>query len=146
MFPLLTYLPSYYGQDIGISLLAIGNIWLFTRIFDAITDPLIGYWSDKTNTRWGRRRIWMVASVPILVISVYNLFFPNEETVTADEMKDLKVMEEYDPTLDLASFEFPSVDLLMDHGDGEIEIDKEELEKNKDKIVETLGNFQYSDR
>ncbi|SVA48715.1 uncharacterized protein METZ01_LOCUS101569, partial [marine metagenome] len=28
--PLLTYLPSYYGQDIGISLSAIGTIWLFT--------------------------------------------------------------------------------------------------------------------
>lgn len=81
--PLLTYLPNYYGQEIGISLSAIATIWLFTRIFDAITDPLIGYWSDKTDTRWGRRRIWMVASIPILVISVYNLFFPNEDTVTS---------------------------------------------------------------
>ncbi|MBL08297.1 MAG: sodium:galactoside symporter, partial [Rhodobiaceae bacterium] len=35
--PLLTYLPNYYGQEIGISLSAIATIWLFTRIFDAIT-------------------------------------------------------------------------------------------------------------
>ena len=65
----------------------------------------------------------------------------DEEIATADEIKDMKEMEEYDPTLDLSSFEFPSVDLLMEHGDGEVEIDKDELERNKDKIVETLGNF-----
>ena len=81
--PLLTYLPNYYAQDIGISLIAIGNIWLFTRIFDAISDPLIGYWSDRTKTRWGRRRVWMLASIPLLMFAIYNLFFPDEETLTA---------------------------------------------------------------
>ena len=44
---------------------------------------LIGYLGDRTNTRWGRRRVWMVASIPILIPAVYFLFFPNEETVTA---------------------------------------------------------------
>ena len=81
--PLLTYLPNYYGSDVGISLAAIGMIWLAARIFDAFTDPLIGYLGDRTNTRWGRRRVWMVASIPILIPAVYFLFFPNEETVTA---------------------------------------------------------------
>jgi Na+/melibiose symporter-like transporter len=80
--PLLTYLPNYYGSEVGISLAAIGWIWLIARIFDAFTDPLIGYLGDKTNTRWGRRRVWMVASIPILMPAVYFLFFPNEETVT----------------------------------------------------------------
>mgnify|MGYP002632794222 FL=1 len=81
--PLLTYLPNYYGSDVGISLAAIGTVWLVARIFDAFTDPLIGYLGDRTKTRWGRRRVWMVASIPILVPAVYFLFFPNEETVTA---------------------------------------------------------------
>jgi len=64
-----------------------------------------------------------------------------EETISSDEIKDMQEIEEYDPTLDLSSYKFPSVDVLMDHGVGEIEIDKEELERNKNKIVETLGNF-----
>ena len=44
--PLLTYLPNYYGSDVGISLAAIGTVWLIARIFDAFTDPLIGYLGD----------------------------------------------------------------------------------------------------
>ena len=57
--PLLTYLPNYYGSDVGISLAAIGTVWLVARIFDAFTDPLIGYLGDRTKTRWGRRRVWI---------------------------------------------------------------------------------------
>ena len=48
----------------------------------------------------------------------------------------------YDPTLDLASYVFPMVDLLNDYGGGKIQVTKEELQQNKDKIVETLTNFK----
>jgi S-DNA-T family DNA segregation ATPase FtsK/SpoIIIE len=47
----------------------------------------------------------------------------------------------YDPTLDLEGFEFPSLEILEEHGDGEITINKEELEVNKNQIVETLSNY-----
>ena len=74
--PVAAYLPNYYGQDLGMSLAAVGMIWLLTRLFDAVSDPLIGWLSDRTNTRWGRRRIWMVAAVPVLMLAVYQLFMP----------------------------------------------------------------------
>ena len=47
----------------------------------------------------------------------------------------------FDPTLELRSFKNPSVDLLQDYGDGTIKIDQEELESNKNRIVNTLKNY-----
>lgn len=48
----------------------------------------------------------------------------------------------YDPTLDLAKYEFPKIDLLNEYSTGRISVTKEELQANKDKIVETLTNFK----
>ena len=75
--PVSAFIPNYYGADLGVSLAAIGTVWLFARLFDAVLDPLIGYASDRTETRWGRRRVWMVASIPVLMLSVYMIFFPS---------------------------------------------------------------------
>ena len=49
---------------------------------------------------------------------------------------------EYDPTLDLSRFELPNIDLLAEHGSGSPSIDKEELEANKNRIVQTLINYK----
>ncbi len=80
--PVAALVPNYYGQDLGVSLAAVGTVLLLSRVFDAVSDPLIGWLSDRTHTRWGRRRVWMVAAVPILMIAVYKLFIP-EPPVTA---------------------------------------------------------------
>ncbi len=48
----------------------------------------------------------------------------------------------YDPTLDLPKFQFPNVDLLNEYSTGKIQVTKDELQQNKDKIVETLTNFK----
>ena len=50
-------------------------------------------------------------------------------------------LKKFDPTLDLSNFKNPSIDLLKDYGDGTIKIDKDELETNKNKIVDTLKNY-----
>ncbi|MCC9136235.1 DNA translocase FtsK 4TM domain-containing protein [Pontibacter silvestris] len=52
--------------------------------------------------------------------------------------------ENYDPTLDLARYQYPHIELLEDYGSSKIQVSKEELEANKDKIVETLGNYNIS--
>ncbi len=49
--------------------------------------------------------------------------------------------KKFDPTLDLSNFKNPSIDLLKDYGDGTIKIDQEELESNKNRIVDTLKNY-----
>ena len=51
-------------------------------------------------------------------------------------------MEEYDPTLDLSDYKFPSLDLLEDHKFGDAEVKQEELVANKNKIVETLRHYK----
>ena len=48
----------------------------------------------------------------------------------------------YDPTLDLAKYKFPKVDMLREYSTGKIQVTKEELQQNKDRIVETLTNFK----
>lgn len=66
-----------------------------------------------------------------------------EEEVLSEDEIDAKLQEfgEYDPKLDLSSYELPPLDLLVDHGTGEVTVTKEELEMNKDRIVETLGHY-----
>ncbi|MGV3539272.1 MAG: DNA translocase FtsK 4TM domain-containing protein [Rufibacter sp.] len=63
------------------------------------------------------------------------------QKVAEDEESDELVSENYDPTLDLPRYQYPSIDLLIDYGVGKVQVTKEELEANKDKIVETLGNY-----
>jgi len=75
--PVLTFIPNYYGSELGISLETVGLVWMIAMLIDGITDPVVGYASDRTVTRWGRRRVWMVASVPLMLLSVYQLFFPD---------------------------------------------------------------------
>ena len=48
----------------------------------------------------------------------------------------------YDPTLDLSKYKFPTLDLLKDYGSASITINEEELEVNKNKIIETLRNYK----
>lgn len=61
-----------------------------------------------------------------------------EETVTAN----LIPTEDYDPTLDLSNYQYPPLDLLEEHSSGNPKVTQEELEENKNKIVETLRNYK----
>ena len=66
----------------------------------------------------------------------------NEEEVASKNIDFSNVnSKKFDPTLDLRNFKNPSVDLLKDYGDGTIKIDQEELESNKNRIVDTLKNY-----
>jgi Na+/melibiose symporter-like transporter len=76
--PMMLYLNNFYASDVGIPLIQLANLLLFARIFDLITDPLIGYLSDHTKTRWGRRKPWMVASLPVLMLGLYKVLIPDE--------------------------------------------------------------------
>lgn len=70
---------------------------------------------------------------------------PKENSITLDdEVKAAQLVEEfgqYDPTLDLGHYQFPSTDLLIDYGTGNARVSNEELTANKDRIVNTLKNY-----
>jgi GPH family glycoside/pentoside/hexuronide:cation symporter len=62
----------------------VGAILVVGRIIEAIDDPFIGHWSDRTNTRWGRRLPFIVLGTPFLAATFFLLWAPphNSETVT----------------------------------------------------------------
>ncbi len=63
------------------------------------------------------------------------------EEEEADEINN-EELEDYDPTLDLSDYKFPTLDLLEDHKFGNAEVKQEELVENKNKIVETLRHYK----
>ena len=66
----------------------------------------------------------------------------DEEELSEKELnRKLKEFGEYDPKLDLSKFKLPTLDLLRDYGSANIKINQQELEENKNKIVETLNNY-----
>lgn len=66
-----------------------------------------------------------------------------EEALSAKELnRKVKEFGPYDPTLDLAKFKLPTLDLLRDYGATNITINEAELAANKNKIVETLNNYK----
>ena len=68
----LIYYSQVLGLDPGLAGLAVG----IGLVFDAITDPLVGYLSDSTRSRWGRRHPWLYASILPLGVSFYFLWHP----------------------------------------------------------------------
>jgi GPH family glycoside/pentoside/hexuronide:cation symporter len=74
--PIYVYIPKFYTDVIGINVAVMGYILLSVRIFDAITDPAIGFVSDRTNTPFGRRRPFIAGGALLLALSVVFLFNP----------------------------------------------------------------------
>jgi S-DNA-T family DNA segregation ATPase FtsK/SpoIIIE len=65
-----------------------------------------------------------------------------ESEIEAVKMDDLDGLEPYDPTADLSKYVFPSTKLLLEYAEQKVEIDREELEANKDQIIATLLNYK----
>ena len=78
-FALIVYIPAFYATETGLSLAAVGAAFFAARLWDAFIDPLIGYFCDKTNTRWGRRKPWIAVGVPLLLLTAWWLFVPGSE-------------------------------------------------------------------
>ena len=78
LFPVLVFVPKFYTSELGVPLVLAANIILIVRILDVFIDPVMGYISDRTNTRWGRRRPWIAAATPMLMLGIYMLFLPPE--------------------------------------------------------------------
>ncbi|MDE0756650.1 MAG: MFS transporter [Pseudomonadales bacterium] len=79
LFPVMVFIPRFYASDLGVPLVLLGTILFFVRWSDVITDPLMGYISDHTRSRFGRRKIWIVLSTPLMMLSVYQLFLPPQD-------------------------------------------------------------------
>lgn len=85
LMPVTVYLPNYYARDLGLSWAAIAFAFSAVRLFDLWLDPTLGFLVDKTNTRFGRYRPWLVAGLPMAVLAVWMLFMA-EEGVTGGQI------------------------------------------------------------
>lgn len=65
----------------------------------------------------------------------------DENQTTKKEPEHSGLDTNFDPRLELSKYKFPTLDLLAEHGSGQIEINKEELEQNKNQIVQTLSHY-----
>jgi GPH family glycoside/pentoside/hexuronide:cation symporter len=75
--PIALYIPAFYSQNLGLSLATVGLLIALSRLTDVFTDPAIGVASDRWNTRFGRRKPWIVAGMPLMMLSLWMLFVPD---------------------------------------------------------------------
>ena len=79
-YPLAVWIPRLYSTEIGIDLGLIGLVIFCAAIFDAISDPAMGFMSDRFQTRWGRRKPWIAIGVPIYAVAVWMLLNPDQSS------------------------------------------------------------------
>jgi Na+/melibiose symporter-like transporter len=70
------FLLLFYGTVIGLEPGLVGLAILIALTFDAISDPLVGYWSDNLHSRWGRRHPFMYAAAIPVALSYFLLWNP----------------------------------------------------------------------
>ena len=70
------FLLLFYGTVIGLEPGLVGLAILIALVFDALSDPLVGYWSDNFRSRWGRRHPFMYAAAIPVALSYFLLWNP----------------------------------------------------------------------
>jgi Na+/melibiose symporter-like transporter len=68
------YLPAYFATNLGVSLTVIGGSWATVRMLDIIVDIVLAETMDRTRTRFGRYRLWLVIGAPVVMLGVYKIF------------------------------------------------------------------------
>lgn len=74
--PVYSILPTFYAANTAVTLAQIGTIAAFSRIIDALNDPVMGWLSDRTRTRFGSRKPWLIGAILFCAAAVFQLFSP----------------------------------------------------------------------
>jgi len=72
--PLNAYLPAYYSEHLGVAYATVGLAFMLVSLLDMAFDPFIGGLMDRTRTRFGRFKPWLLLGAPLLALGVYLLF------------------------------------------------------------------------
>lgn len=73
------FLMIFYTDVFGISMAAVSALMLFSRFWDAINDPIIGGLTDKTKSKWGRYRPWLLFAAPVTGILLVLAFWAHPD-------------------------------------------------------------------
>lgn len=74
--PIGSFIPLFYAKYTAITLSSIGLALLIGRLLDSCTDQIVGYLSDITKSRFGRRKPWLVSGAVVCMASSYALYMP----------------------------------------------------------------------
>ena len=80
-FSIYVLLGEFYFENYGLSLYVIGLIFIIIRLFDAFSDPIMGYISDNFPLRFGKRKPWVLMGGTIFIVSAWMLFVPLYQSV-----------------------------------------------------------------
>lgn len=82
LLPVYVHTPKFYAETLGVPLAIVGLVLFATRLFDALLDPVLGWWSDRVHARGGSRYVFVLAAVPFLALGVVGLFHPIKADAT----------------------------------------------------------------
>ena len=77
-----TQFTYFLVEYLGLSAVIAGSIYAVSRLYDAVTDPVVGALSDATQSRWGRRRPWILLSAFLIPMACWMLFHPPDLSPT----------------------------------------------------------------
>jgi glycoside/pentoside/hexuronide:cation symporter, GPH family len=78
--PILAYLPAFYAQELHLKPALVGIVFLCARLWDALSNLLVGWLSDRSMSRFGRRKPWVILGTPFLMASTWFLCHPPRGT------------------------------------------------------------------
>lgn len=82
---LKTYAAIFYVGSLGLTTLQLSSILFWYAFIDAIDNPIYGFLSDRTRSRWGRRRPWLVIGTPLLVLC-FIAFYSTPEFLSGNSL------------------------------------------------------------
>ena len=90
--PLVLLVVPLYAQDLGLPAASVALVFALARLFDGLVDPAVGILSDRVATPFGRRRPWIVAGVPVLLLGIWLVFMPGPAATPASLLASLVVL------------------------------------------------------
>ncbi|MBZ4666214.1 MFS transporter [Mahella sp.] len=81
-----SYGTFFYNDKMGLSMSLIALGTTLFAVWDAVNDPMFGFLSDRTRTKWGRRRPWILAGAPLFAIAMILFFSPPASLESGTEL------------------------------------------------------------
>ena len=86
------HLPAYFAASIGVELAVVGGAFALVRLIDVPIEPALGIAMDRTRSRFGRYRLWMVVGAPLMMLGLYMLLIARGDVGTGYLIAWLLVM------------------------------------------------------
>ena len=77
--PFYVIVPTFYAETLGLPATSLGFVLLAIRLFDAVSDPVVGALADRVSLKWGRRRSVFLAFAPAAGFAAFMLFWPHHD-------------------------------------------------------------------